>query len=68
MSSRWILQNLLLGALVAGAGDNVLHVLAGCDQNVQAAGLELATAAWEQHVPRRAELVIATIDGSRSTR
>jgi len=50
--------------VVPGAGDDVLHVLAGLSGSVERRGRELLQAAWTFDVPARAELVIAAIAGS----
>jgi nickel-dependent lactate racemase len=62
----WLLGIQLSLQVIAGAGDNVLHVLAGMDQDVTGLGRALVDAAWGYEVPRRAELVIATIEGEPS--
>lgn len=49
--------------VVPGRGDEVLHVLAGLNESVERRGNERMQAAWRCTAPRRAELVIAAIEG-----
>ncbi len=51
--------------IVAGPGNTVLHVLAGQVDKVYRRGQTLVDAAWTYQVPNKAQLVVATIEGSR---
>ncbi|MHB0957346.1 MAG: lactate racemase domain-containing protein [Pirellulaceae bacterium] len=59
----WLLGLQLAVQIVAGPGDSVLHVLAGMIRKVTRPARELVEAAWAHQVPRRAELVVAAIEG-----
>ncbi len=59
----WLLGIQLTVQVIAGSGDTVLHVLAGLDEDVSRHGQKLVKAAWGYDVARRAELVVATIEG-----
>jgi nickel-dependent lactate racemase len=59
----WLLGLQLTVQIVAGPGDSVLHVLAGLTKQVAERGRELVEAVWAQEVPRRAQLVVAAIEG-----
>ncbi|MBI3839602.1 MAG: DUF2088 domain-containing protein [Planctomycetia bacterium] len=59
----WLLGVQFTIQVVPGAGTQILHVLAGELEAVFREGSELCAAAWSYRVPRRADLVIATIEG-----
>jgi nickel-dependent lactate racemase len=59
----WLLGVLLTIQVVPAAGGGVLHVVAGNAESVERRGAELCRLAWEFDVPRRAELVVAAIEG-----
>jgi nickel-dependent lactate racemase len=59
----WLLGVLLTIQVVPAAGGGVLHVLAGNAASVERRGSELCRLAWSFEVPRRAELVVAAIEG-----
>ncbi|MHB1033356.1 MAG: lactate racemase domain-containing protein [Pirellulales bacterium] len=61
----WLLGVQLTIQVVPGAGDRALHVLAGDIHAVAEQGRRLCEAAWSYCVPRRANLVVASIEGSR---
>jgi len=59
----WLLGVRFNLQIVPGAGDDVLHVLAGDAGAVARAGSQLCEDAWTYWVPHRANLVVATIEG-----
>ncbi|MGM0485653.1 MAG: lactate racemase domain-containing protein [Planctomycetota bacterium] len=59
----WLLGVQLTLQVVAGPGESVLRVLAGLDEHVSRQGRALVNATWAYDVSRRAELVVATIEG-----
>jgi nickel-dependent lactate racemase len=59
----WLLGVNFTVQIVPGAGDAILHVLAGQSDAVRQRGRELYRAAWTWPVAQRAELVIAAIEG-----
>jgi lactate racemase len=59
----WLLGVNFTVQIVPGAGDTILHVLAGQSDAVRQRGQELYRAAWKCPVAQRAELVIAAIEG-----
>lgn len=61
----WLLGVLMSIQIVPAAGGNVLHVLAGATESVHRRGNALCREAWSCEVPRRAELVVAAIEGDR---
>ncbi len=61
----WLLGIQLTLQIIAGAGDTVLHILAGLDQDVSREGRRLVEAAWGHEVPEPAKLVVATIEGEQ---
>ncbi len=61
----WLLGIQLTVQIVAGAGDTVLHVLAGQVDEVCRQGGILVDEAWSHHIPQRAQLVVATIEGGQ---
>ena len=61
----WLLGLNFTLQIVPGAGDGVLGVLAGGIDAVRARGREVYAAAWRESVPRRAELVVAAIEGTQ---
>ena len=60
----WLLGILFTIQVVPGAGESVLHVLAGEPGEVFKRGSKLCQAAWSYSVPTRASLVVAAIEGS----
>jgi nickel-dependent lactate racemase len=59
----WLLGVLLTIQVVPAAAGGVLHVVAGNPESIERRGGELCRLAWEFDVPRRAELVVAAIEG-----
>jgi nickel-dependent lactate racemase len=59
----WLLGVLLIIQVVPAAAGQVLHIVAGIAEAVERGGVELCKAAWDFEVPRRAELVVAAIEG-----
>ncbi len=59
----WLLGIQFTLQIVAGPGNTVQHVLAGQVDEVYRRGKALVDAAWSFHVPRKAQLVVATIEG-----
>jgi nickel-dependent lactate racemase len=59
----WLLGVNFTIQVVPGAGDRVLHVLAGQSQSVERRGSDLYRAAWSWPVADRASLVVAGIEG-----
>lgn len=64
--TSWLLGVSFTVQVVPGAGDHVLHVLAGAPQSVVRKGQQLCEAAWSYTVPSRASLVVASIEGDSS--
>jgi len=60
----WQLGSRLVIQVVPGPGDEILHVLAGDVDAVMAEGQRRAEATWRYHLPRRASLVVASIEGA----
>lgn len=63
----WLLGAAMTMQVIPGAGDDLLHVLAGEAQAVSRRGHELYERAWGGTVSQRASLVIATIEGRQQT-
>ena len=61
--AAWLLGVQFTIQVAPGPGDTVLHVLAGEAHAVAAKGRSLCEAAWMHTSPRRANLVVATIEG-----
>jgi len=61
--AAWLLGVQLIVQVAPGPGESVLHVLAGTAAEVARQGRKLSEAAWLHHAPRRASLVVATIEG-----
>jgi len=59
----WLLGVNFTIQLVPGAGDGVLHVLAGEAGAVRRRGRDLYRSAWSCMVPERASLVVAAVEG-----
>jgi nickel-dependent lactate racemase len=59
----WLLGLNFTIQVVPGAGDEVLHVVAGQSDAVRRHGRELYREAWTCPVPQRAGLVVAAIEG-----
>jgi nickel-dependent lactate racemase len=59
----WLVGSPYTIQVVPGADDTALHVLAGDPRAVFYRGGQLCTEAWRSAIPRRAELVIATVTG-----
>lgn len=62
----WLLGVQFTVQVVPAAGDAVLHVLAGEVDAVEREGERLCREAWSFAVPRRANLVVTTIEGSEA--
>ena len=60
----WLLGTGLSVQVIPGPGGSVLHVLAGEVGAVELESRRLYEAAWRWSVPRRATLVVATIEGN----
>jgi nickel-dependent lactate racemase len=60
---RWLLGVQFTIQVVPGAGDNILHVLAGEVSSVLREGSRLCEQAWRYDIPGRAEVVVTTIEG-----
>jgi nickel-dependent lactate racemase len=60
----WLLGSALSVQVIPGPGGSALHVLAGEVGAVEREGRRLYEAAWRWSVPRRAALVVATIEGN----
>jgi len=61
--AAWLLGVQFTVQVTPGPGNSVLHVLAGDANAVAKRGRELCAAAWLRKAPRRASLVVATIEG-----
>jgi nickel-dependent lactate racemase len=59
----WLLGVLLTIQVVPAAAGGVLHVVAGTSRSVERRGESLCKTAWEFEIPRRAQLVVAAIEG-----
>lgn len=59
----WLLGVTFTIQIVPGPGETILHVLAGEAAAVAAQGQHLYQAAWGASVPRRAQLVVAAVEG-----
>ena len=59
----WLLGVMFTIQVVPAGGDRLLHVLAGQPPAIRIRGRELYRDAWGDHVPRRASLVVAAIEG-----
>ncbi|HEV2969792.1 MAG TPA: lactate racemase domain-containing protein [Pirellulales bacterium] len=59
----WRLGIMLTVQIVPAAAGGVLHVLAGSLESVERRGSELCKSAWDFEVPRRADLIVAAIEG-----
>lgn len=62
----WLLGVTLTVQVVPGAGEDVLHILAGDTASVIREGTRLCQEAWSFVVPERASLVVAAIEGDPS--
>lgn len=62
----WMLGARFTLQVVPGEKEQILHVLAGESAAVHEAGSRLYEDAWGCHPPRRADLVVATIEGDAS--
>ena len=63
--AAWLLGTQLTVQVVPGPGESLLHILAGDPEAVAKHGRRLCEAAWRHEVPRRANLVIAAIEGGQ---
>jgi nickel-dependent lactate racemase len=61
--AAWLLGIQFIVQITPGSGNSVLHVLAGSAPSVAKESQRLCEAAWLHRVPRRAGLVVATIEG-----
>jgi nickel-dependent lactate racemase len=59
----WLLGARFTIQVVPGAGDEILHVLAGDQEAVFLEGSRRCEEAWNYQIPRRADLIVATIEG-----
>jgi nickel-dependent lactate racemase len=64
--AAWLLGIQIVLQLVPGAGNTVLHALAGNPEAVAKRGRRLCDAAWLYRLSHRTGLVIATIEGGRT--
>ncbi len=62
----WLLGVLMSIQIVPATGRSVLHVLAGTPESVHRRGNALCRETWSCEVPRRADLVVAAIEGDRA--
>ncbi len=60
----WLIGAQMTIQVVPAAGGGVLDVLVGTSETVGRRGKELCEAAWSYEIPRRAELVVASIEGA----
>ncbi len=60
----WLLGVNFTIQVVPGSGDEILHVLAGQCASVRRRGWDLYRSAWSCSAPRRANLVVAALEGS----
>jgi nickel-dependent lactate racemase len=61
--AAWLLGIQIVLQIVPGAGDTILHVLAGDARAVARQGQPLSEAAWVHRLPQRTGLVVAAIEG-----
>jgi nickel-dependent lactate racemase len=61
--AAWLLGVQFTVQVTPGPGNSVLHILAGDANAVAKRGRELCAAAWLHKSPRRASLVVASIEG-----
>lgn len=61
--AAWALGVQFTIQVAPGAGNSLLHVVAGDSQAVAKRGQELSVAAWFHEPPQRANLVVAAIEG-----
>jgi nickel-dependent lactate racemase len=61
--AAWLLGIQFIVQITPGSGNSVLHVLAGNAASVAEESRRRCEAAWLHHAPRRASLVVATIEG-----
>jgi nickel-dependent lactate racemase len=59
----WLLGVLLTIQVVPATAGGVLHVVAGKTESVERRGEALSQSAWQFEIPRRAQLVVAAIEG-----
>jgi nickel-dependent lactate racemase len=64
----WLLGIQLSLQIVAGPGDSLMHILAGVDQAAARQGQRLVEQVWSQRVSRRADLVVAALEGAQDNR
>ncbi len=64
--AAWLLGVQFSIQVAPGPGNTVLHVIAGETHAVAREGRRLCEAAWLHRPPRRASLVVATIEGNQS--
>jgi len=64
--AAWLLGVQIILQVVPGAGESILHVVAGTPDAVAKRGHDLCEAAWSYRVPRRAGLVVASIEGGQA--
>ncbi len=63
----WLLGSRFTIQVVPGAGEEILHVLAGDQEAVFNEGSRCCEQAWSYQVPRRADLIVATIAGGANS-
>ena len=61
----WLLGIQMVVQVVPGLSDTILHVLAGLGPSVAEQGRQLCADAWSHKIPKRAGLVVASIEGGR---
>jgi len=61
--SAWLLGARFMVQVIPGAGANLLHVLCGDVDSVVERAKALSSSVWDCQVPRRAELLVATLEG-----
>jgi nickel-dependent lactate racemase len=62
--TAWLLGVMLTIQVVPAAAGGLLHVVAGTAESVERRGSALYKSAWEFEIPRRAQLVVAAIEGA----
>lgn len=63
IEAAWLLGVQFTIQVVPGPGNRVLHILAGDADEVESRGWALCSAVWARETPRRASLVVASIEG-----
>ena len=60
----WLLGVAFTIQVIPASGDRVHHVMAGKVDSVRHRGMELYSQLWHDHVPRRANVVLAALEGN----